>query len=414
MRSTGVFIVLVVFCASAVAQMPQIDVYYDTASDLLAQRMELAEDHYDYGKAACETFSEYARGEFRLTDAEFELQRAIEFGLPPDHPAAQYLRDGVAEVRATMEEWGTDEDETQAAEAWWKRIYDQHSNEFAGQILEWIEQDAMMNTEEAYWMPTYMRRVVIPELEQFKENYPDKAAFAELVPRAGEKVGASWTRAAEEDKDMDCYDWVDKVINDANEAMGQYVLDSLKELETAGKQQIMAEDGEGYPTDAIAALDTARVILDNQPDNAMGKKIHDKAMEAIHAFWDENKFKIEEMRMPADKMPDDTEIHQAMQTAYAEEAADQGWNDQVLRLVVTSDFAESWEAWWIGNTLHAGYFKRITGAVTVQQESGCAVMLCLFRQQRQDDGSFGDMYLGKVIDSYPILEENVDAAAAAE
>jgi len=408
MRCMSVFVAMVVFTVPAIAQgMPQVDAYYDTGSDILSDRMEVAEDALDYGKAACER-SEYALAEFFLTDAEFELQLAIEFGLAPDHMAAQYIRDGIAEVRATMEEWGTDEDETQAAEVWWQRMYDEHANDFAGQILEWIDQEAMLNTEETYWIPPYMTRVVLPELEKFKEKYPDRDALAQIVEGAGVNVGASWSRAAPEDRELPRYDWVLKVIPEANEAMAQYVADSLAELETFGKEKVMAEDGEGYPLDAIAALDAARVILSRQPENEMAQKIHDKAMEYVQAFWDEHKFKIEEMVMPEDVAPDDAELHAAMQAAYQAEAAELGWGDQVLRVVVTSDFAEGWEAWWVENVLCVGYFKRITGAVAVQQAEGCSVKRCLFRQQRQDDGTFGSMYLAKVITSYPILEENVN------
>lgn len=408
MRCMSVLLGIVVFAVPALAQtMPQVDAYYDTASNILSDRMELAEDHLDYGRAACER-SEYALCEFLLTDAEFELDLAIEFGLAPDHPAAQYIRDGIAEVRAMMEEWGTEEDATQAAEAWWTRIYDKHSRELAAQILEWIDEGAMLNAEEAYWIPPYMTRVVVPELTTFKEKYPDRDGFVALVENAGVNLGAIWSQASAEDAETPCYDWVSKVIPQARDAMAQYVADSLAELETYGKQKVMEEDGEGYPLEAIEALDAARVILSRQPDNETAQKIHDKAMQYVEAFWDEHKFKIEEMVMPEDRMPEDSEIHQAMQAAYASEAAELGWNDQVLRVVVTSPFAEGWEAWWVENVLHVGYFKRITGAVAVKQAEGCSVKRCLFRQQRQDDGTFSNVYLAKVITSYPILEENVN------
>lgn len=80
----------------------------------------------------------------------------------------------------------------------------------------------------------------------------------------------------------------------------------------------------------------------------------------------------------------------------------------MLRVVVTSPFTQGWEAWRSDNVLHVGYFKRITGAVAVQQAEGCRVMRCLFRQQRQEHGTFGPTYLGRVITSYPILLENVN------
>ena len=74
---------------------------------------------------------------------------------------------------------------------------------------------------------------------------------------------------------------------------------------------------------------------------------------------------------------------------------------------VTSGWSEGWEAWWVENEIRAGYFKKVYGAVAIKQASGTSVKQCLFRQQRVD-GNWGDVYLGKVITSYPILEENVN------
>ena len=392
-----------VACIGPVAaqQMPQVDAYYDTGSVILADRMEVAEEAVDDAEAACGR-SEYAFCNVCLTDAEFELQRAIEFGLPTDHPSAVWVREKIAKIRADMEEWGGDENAQQEAEAWWKRIYEDHARDLAYQVENWIAWDAMLTAEEAYWIPLYFDRVMIPEVEAFKEKYPDEAAFVEIVPDAGEECNKG------ENPEMSRYQWVSAVIPQGKENLGPHLADSLSELQNSARQWVMQWEGEGYPTDPINALDVARVILTVRPENETVQKIHDKAMEQLHAWWDEHKFKIEEMAMAEDVMPEDTEIHAAMQAAYESEAAEQGWNDQVLRVVVTSPFAESWEAWWVGDTLHANYFKRITGAVAVKQTEGCAVMRCLFRQARQDDGTFGTMYLGKVIDSYPILEENVN------
>ncbi len=402
MRWSGVCVLMLVVILPVVAdQMPQVDQYYDTGSEILTTRMEVAEDALFYAEAACGR-SEYALCRFKLTDAEFELQRAIEFGLPPDHPSAVWVQEKIEKIRADMEEWGGDEDAQQEAEAWWKRVYEDHVQNLASQVENWIAWDAMLTAEEAYWIPQYFERVMIPEVEAFKEKYPDKAAFVEMVAYAGEECGTG------ENPEMSNYQWVSAIIPQAREALGPHLAASLDELQTYAKQWVMQWEGEGYPTDPINALDVARVTLDLQPENEMAQKIHDRAMEQLHAWWDEHKFKIEEMAMLEDDMPEDTEIHAAMQAAYESEAEELGWNDQVLRVVVTSPFTESWEAWWVENTLHANYFKRITGAVAVKQSEGCAVMRCLFRQARQDDGTFSEMYLGKVIDSYPILEENVN------
>jgi len=408
MRWISVLVTLVVFVAPASSQgMPQVDAYYDTGSDILSDRMEVAEDYLDQAGFAFQR-SEFANTDFLLTDVEFELQQAIEFGLDPDHMAADYIRDGIAKVRADMEEWGADEADQATAQAWWDRMCKHHAMDLASQLLDWVDEEAMLNAEELYWIPPYFAGVIAPELQQFQEKYPDKAAFVALVPDAELTVGAGWSRARMEDREKNRFEWLPQVIAQANAAMEQYVIDSLAELLTHGREKVLAEDGEGYPLDAIAALDAARVILSRQPDNEMAQKIHDKAMEYIQAFWDENRFNIEDMVMPEDVAPDDAELHVAMQAAYASEAAELGWNDQVLRVVVTSAFAEGWEAWWVENVVHAGYFKRITGAVAVQQADECRVMRCLFRQQRQNDGTWGDMYLGKVITSYPILLENVN------
>ncbi len=407
MRWLSVLVVLVVTVAPAIGQgMPQVDAYYDTGSDILTERMEVAEDYLDQAGFTFQR-SEFTLANFLLTDAEFELQQAIEFGLDPDHPAAAYIRDGIAKVRADMEEWGADEADAAVAAAWWNRIFEEHAK-LAAQLLDWVDEGAMLNAEELYWIPPYFAGVITPELAEFQAKYPDRAAFVALVPDADVTVGAGWSQAPTEDADKDRFAWIPEIIARANGAMEQYVIDSLAELETFGREKVLAETGEGYPLDASAALDAARVILSRQPENETAQKIHDKAMEYLQAFWDENRFNIAEMVMPEDVAPDDADLHAAMQAAYASEATEQGWNDQVLRVVVTSPFAEGWEAWWVENVLHVGYFKRITGAVAVQQAEGCRVMRCLFRQQRLDDGTFGPMYLGKVITSYPILAENVN------
>ncbi len=406
MRLVLVCASLVLLAGSVSAQMPTVS-REDLGSDLLESRMDQAEEYLDQAGLAFQR-SEYTNTTFLLKDAQFELELAIAFGLPADHMAADYIRDGIAKIRADMEEWGTDETEQAVAQAWWNRMFEQHGKLASG-LLDWVDEGAMLDTEEAYWIPPYFAGIITPELAEFQAKYPDRAAFVALVPDAELTVGAGWSQARIEDAEKNRFEWIPQVIAEANAAMEQYVTDSLAEILAYGKQEVLAEEGGGgVPISAINALDAARVVLAREPDNEMAQKIHDKAMEYLDAFWEEWLFKIEDMVMPEDVAPDDADLHAAMQAAYAAEAAEQGWNDQVLRVVVTSPFAEGWEAWWVENVLHVSYFKRITGAVAVKQAEGCRVMRCLFRQQRQDDGTFGPLYLGRVITSYPILEENVN------
>ncbi len=404
MRCVLVVVGLIILIGPVSAQMPTVS-REDLASGILAERMKVAEDKLDAAQFAVQR-SEYALTRFLLTDAEFGLQLAIEFGLSPDHMAADYIREGIAKVRSDMEEWGADEDEAQAAQAWWQRLFEEHGK-LASQVLDWVDEEAMLNEEETYWIPPYFRRVIAPELATFQEAYPTRAVLVALVPDADITVDAGWSQARTEDRGKDRWAWVPEVIGRVNDAMGQYVADSIAELVNYGKEQVMSEQGEGVPINAIYALDAARVVLAREPGNATAQMIHDKAMVYIEAFWEEWLFDITEMVMPEDVAPEDVELHQAMQQAYEGEAAELGWGDEVLRVVVTGDLSEGWEAWWVENVLHVGYFQRITGAVAVKQAEGCSVKRCLFRRQRQDDGGFSDLYLAKVINSYPILEENV-------
>lgn len=302
MRWLTVLVTLVLFVAPALGQgMPQVDPYYDTGSDILTDRMEVAEDYLDRAGFAFQR-SEFTNANFLLTDAEFELQQAIEFGLDPDHPAAVYIRDDIARARTDMEEWGADEDEAAVAAAWWNRMFEEHARLASG-LLDRVDEEALLDAEELYWIPPYFAGVISPELAEFQAKYPDRAAFVALVPDADVTVGAGRSQARPEDADKDRFAWIPEIIGRANAAMEQYVIASLAELEAFAREKVLAETGEGYPLDAIAARDAARVILSRQPDNEMAQRIHDKAMEYLQAFWDEHRFNIEDMVMPADVAP---------------------------------------------------------------------------------------------------------------
>ncbi len=378
----------------------------EVGSDLIKGMVEQAADYLDKAERAVQQ-TQFTAAEFAAKDTEFMLARALEFGLPANHMAATQVRERLDKVRADIKDWGGDEDEKQVAEAWWARIFGEHAKDLATMIYNTVADDETLNAEGLHWVSPYFTEIVDPELKAFNERYPDRDAFVALVPAAENAVGAGWAFCPQEFQEKDPHPWVSEIIADAMAKLPDLEKASMPAVLDQAKQHILQEDGTGTPTYAIQAKDGARVILAREPDNETAKKIVEKADPFIEAYQEKFVFKIENVRMPEDKNPGDTALHDQMKTAYAKEAQEEGWSDQVLRVVVTSDFSEGAEAWWVGDTIQAGYFKRIHGAVAVKQTEGCRVMYCLFRQQMVD-GQWGDMYLGKVTTSTPILEENIN------
>lgn len=377
----------------------------EVGSDLIKDRMEQAEDYLDKADRAFKD-GQYVAAGFYLKDAEFELGRALDFALPASHMAAAYIREGIDKVKADMEEWGDGEDDKQVAAAWWERVLNEHAKGLATMVYERVGDDETLDAEELYWVSPYFTEIVEPEMKAFQEKYPDRDAFVALVPEAENEVGAGWAFCPADFRDKDPHPWVSEVVADAMQKLPDLEQASLPAILDQAKKHVLQEDGTGTPLYAIQASDGARVVLSRQPEDETAQKIIAKADEWIKKYQEKYTFKVENVRMPEDKNPGDAALHDQMKAAYEKEAAEEGWDEQVLRVVVTSDFSEGAEAWWVGDTIQTGYFKKIYGAVAVKQTEGCRVLYCLFRQQMVD-GQWGDMYLGKVTTSTPILEENI-------
>ena len=378
----------------------------EVGSGLVKDIVEQTADYLDKAERAV-TQTQFTAAEFAAKDTEFMLARALGFGLPANHMAVTQVTERLEKVRADIKDWGGDEDEKQLAEAWWARIFGEHAKDLATMVYTTVADDETLTAEGLHWLSPYFTEIIEPELKAFNEKYPDRDAFVALVPEAENAVGAGWAFCPQDFKEKDPHPWVSEVIADAMAKLPDLEQASLPAVLDQAKQHILQEDGTGTPMYAIQAKDGARVILAREPDNEMAKKIVAKADPFIEAYQEKYSFNIENVKMPGDKNPDDAALHEQMKTAYAKEAQEEGWTDQVLRVVVTSDFSEGAEAWWVGDTIQTGYFKKIYGAVAVKQTEGCRVMYCLFRQQMVD-GNWGDMYLGKVTTSTPILEENIN------
>ena len=372
------------------AQMPQVR-EDEVGSRIVKEWMEKA-DEYARSADARTTAGAFTEAAFDIEDANVWLGMSMDFALPANHPAVAYVQDEIAKAGEKLEAFGGGESEEDLAEQWFDRIFWELNSKMAA---EYLDEEAVGGAE-AYYLARYVPNVMITDLEKAKEKYANEEAMAQHFPDAAGN-----------------YDGAVESIELFAEKYKEIIQASLPGMEQEVRtraMKLMEEDC--LTSDFYRALDDARLLLAIQPDNELATKTKDKAEERIlerrQAQEQAYREELESARMPEDVKPGDAALHDQMKAAYLKEIQKRGWSPgEIMRIVVTSDWSEGWEAWWVENEIRAGYFKKVYGAVAIKQASGTSVKQCLFRQQRQDGGWSG-LYLAKVITSYTILEENVN------
>lgn len=350
----------------------------------------------------------FTEGSFRLTDARFYLALAIEMSLPNDHQDAKAIREKDKKLSDQIKEWGGDEEAKQVAEAWWDRVWNHHLREVAFPIFDAMKADNPLKVDEMFFLPRYFSRVIMPELEAFKKKYPDPAALADLVRGAGGNLGDGWAFCPPDWRDKPRIPGMIEFITQVHDKLPDFITKSIPAAVNYGKKQLLEQGDQVSKTLSLRALDAARVVLSLQPDHAMAEKIRAKAQASLDKYRAEAGFDINKVRMPQDVNPGDQQLHAQLKAAYERWARNRGYQETVVRVVVTSGWRESSDAWWEGNTLHWGTFRRINGAVAVKKANGeCMVLYCIFYRALLAGGKWSDVAVEKITFSEPILEENI-------
>ncbi len=390
--------------ASAQIDMPQLD-QPKIGSKLAVDWVKEAADKAFYAGGSIKN-SNYTQAEFQLRDGEFYLDIAVEFGVPADAACVKILRDEFAKCHTNLEEWGEGEPEKQVAEQWWQRIRWEHAKICDREVDPLIRAEEALDPEWCYWYPRYLARVILPEVAMFKEKYPDPEAFVELVP---DTEGNQTSGNNPELRGKPWVEWCLALFGVVEEGLPGLVERSIPEALKLGKEQALILDDD--PSDysfALRALDYARIVLSLRSEDAMAEKIRNKAQAWLEGYQKKYGFNIEEVRMPTDVSPDDQPLHTELQGAYEAWAQAQGYDDTVLRVVVTGGWRESNDVWWVENTLHWGTFRRITAAVAVKKASGdCSILYCVFYRRLLQGGQWSPTRVDRIRTSTPILQANI-------
>ncbi len=352
--------------------------------------------------------TKFTQAGFELNEAEFLLDISLELALPKDHLAAKHIREQVDKMRGQIKEWGGDEEAQHVAEAWWDRVFSHHLREVAFPAWESMRENKPLTHEQIYYLPRYFSRVLMPEIEEFKKKYPDPNALADVVRLAGGTLGDGWAFCPGDWRDKPRVAGTLEIIAQVNEKLPAYIAQSIPAAVSFAKKKLLEQGGDIVPFLLIQALDASKIVLSLQPDNAMAEKVRARAQDQFRQYREKVGFDVSKVRMPQDVSPNDAALHADLKAAYERWASKRGYQETVRRVVVMSGWRESHDAWWEGNTLHWGTFRRIKGAVAVKKANGeCMVVYLIFYRALLANGQWSGTAVEKVTYSEPILEQNI-------
>jgi hypothetical protein len=360
--------------------------------------------------------AKFISGAFSLKDVEFFVNTAVEFAVPPDHPVVTYFRDRIAAARAKIQDFGGGESAQEAAEQWWQRVYFDQAEGRAYWVM--THANDTYSGRMAYYFPRYWANVLLPKVAEFKQKYPTAEALVALVPQVDDSR-RHWDGSANE---LPLYDWTVGVVEAADQKLPERLQATMPDVVTECKKALMDLEGkniaEMIPGEVEMAVKQARTVIDNAKvvlsydrENADAEKMRakgEKLLAQLHEKESEWEFHIEDVRMPEDVNPGDAALHAELKAAYEAWAQANGYDEQVLRVVLTGDWTESFDAWWVGNVLHWGTFRRIPAALAIKNPDGCMVMYCVFYRKLLAGDQWQATKLERVVSSEGILEENIN------